>query len=140
MNLFRIVRAFVAVVLLLTFSSCSTHETKSERELFFENNPEVEAYYEDFNLTSKESELYHALDRNIMLWHLAKNNPEPERDPDDLLKAMNENTETFWNEFSEGVPSGAELYFVSFFREDEELTGYYYLLNGRVIKKDIYEW
>ena len=140
MKLLQIIKLFSAVFLLPTFSSCGTNEKESERELYFEKHPDIQAYYEEFNLTSKETELYHARDRNIMLWHLAKINPDPEQDPDDLLNAMNESTEKFWNEFPEGVSSEAELYFVSFFREKEEFTGYYYLLNGRVIKKDIYEW
>ena len=123
-----------------------------ERTLYFQNQNKVLSDFREFNLTSKETEIYHAIDRIDLtrIFHTTKirndiTNKKLQKEKISLiLDSYNEEKSRiykFWNEFYSNPTLHGSLYFVSFSNENgTDFTGYYLIRDGRIIKKSLISW
>ena len=120
----------------------------SERKLFLQLNDESLSSYRQFNLTSRESEVYHFNDRLSLLQAMKLSSSSKDKETSArIIKEFEDEREefaSFWDEFYSDVNTEATLYFVSFKKHEDErvadLSGYYLIKNGLLIKESLTEW
>ncbi|MEM7791601.1 MAG: hypothetical protein AAF546_09395 [Verrucomicrobiota bacterium] len=137
------------IISLLLVSICTVFACgEKEREAYLENNDLKLSDFKMFNLTSPATELFYELDR-LKLIEAAKR-IRIESDPDHTEKELEElrdyfleakqYTEEKWKKLKEGVPAGASLFLVDLTNDEGPFTGYYFILNGLIVKEDLYKW
>lgn len=130
-----------------------SHDSYSgvERTKYLHKEGKELSDFREFNLTSKETEMYHGIDRIDLLrvFHLAKVRSDSSgKNLQDRIESINarydlekEQLEEFWSKFYADESLLGSLYFVSYSAESgSDFTGYYLIKNGEIIKKSIDSW
>lgn len=117
-----------------------------EKDAYFAKNPHRAASYRCFWMTSRENEEHHQnLSQSIYLHFqevIHANSPGHDSHLAKLkhrAKEVKERTKKFWIEFTCGIPEDAMLYYVEYEADKDSFVGYYFLLDGIVIRKGNHE-
>lgn len=140
--------SYIAFFLSITFMVSCQSIVESERELFLKLNSYKPSYYREFNLTSKETEIHHFDERLKLLQSMKLSSGTKSKEAREKItegfRVERKDFVDFWDEFYSSVSTDASLYFVSFKKNEHglvsDVTGYYLIKNGVLIKESLTEW